>query len=447
MVNAGIEEPPVESGCWLSMLREITREAFPDDEPWCLVVGNMTKPAFLQPGVRSPEKASDYNKVIATPDEMDLPVGSKHHDVRDGNMRNATLEHWLFALVSRQTGGGYDGPRLYEVSRMNSGYGNRHGFSLTPSTRWGAHVSRDLRVLARQHHGQSVKDHLLWTRPWDGGKGESIPLHELEPLPLYVEVSRRIRLAGTSGFSGRRATSQSSRVHAKEAKGMTGDPWTIIEAEKSVTVTDGFGYRQIARYLDPEKYVLPPLARPVQEVDGNDGMHLVARAIVRGQGGTDGYHERTIPMGRKATRMLGNTIGQNELYQAIEARLNIIREVQDILSHANKTYLQNGVSKGQTKKEHRDPIAKARQSLEQVIEVDFWIHLQRELDSEDHDGERTAWCYETLIPAAQRILLKFTQSGMCHRQDRYKATTQADGLFQSRIHTSPKLPERRRETT
>ena len=443
MVNAGIEDPPSDPEEWLRIIRHLTKEDFPDDEPWHLAVDDITKPAFLQPSASSAEKAADYKRIILTPDEMDLPVGSKHHDVRDRNMRNATPEQWLFALVARQTAGGYDGPRLYGASRMNSGYGNRHGFSLTPSTRWGRHVSRDLRVLARQHRGQNVKSLLLWTRPWDGSKPEPIPLHELEPLALYVEAARRVRLAADAhdNLKGQYATSQTRRIHAEEAKGLTQDPWAITEAEKSVTVTgEGFNYRQTSRYLDPEKYALPPLAKLVSAVDGNNQMHLVARAIVRGQGKTEGYYERTIPLGRSAARMLGSTSEQKRLHRMAEDRVNIIREVQSILGHAVKTYLQDGVSNGKTKAEHQKVITETRRRLDQTVDLEFWQHLQEELDNPEPQQARAGWCHGTLVPQARKILDNVVQSRLCHRKEQYKATVEALDLFGRRIRSSPKLP-------
>ena len=449
MVNAGVDEPPREPEIWLKILSDLTRKEFREDEPWHLVVDNIEKPAFLQPSTNSPERKADYKKSIETPDEMDLPMGSKHHDVRKCEIRNATPEQWLFALIARQTGGGFDGNRLYGTSRMNSGYGNRHGFSLTPSTRWGPHVRRDLRILARQHHGQNVKHLMLWTRPWNGTKEESIPLSELEPLPLYVEASRRIRLDETAPgtFKGRYATSLTPRIHAQETKGMTQDPWTITETDKSVTISGagGFGYRQMSRYLDPKQYTLPPLARPVRQIDGQDDMYLVARAIVRGQGETDGYHERAIPLGHRTVGMLSNRTQQGELHEAITRRLNIIREVQDILAHAVKTYLQNGVSTGQAGNETKNAMAKARQALEKTIDMDFWLLLQQELESREPDDERAGWCHQTLIPAAEQVLQSTIRSGICRWRDRYKASTQANRLFQVGIHTSGKLPEQRRQ--
>lgn len=441
MVHADTVDPPDEPGSWRDILRVLTRDGFPGDEPWCLCVEGLTRPAFLQPGASSDEKIADYKTVIVTPDQMDLPVGSKHHDVRDLNMRHASPEQWLFSLVARQTGGGYDGSHLYGISRMNGGLGNRHGFSLTPSTRWGAHVSRDLKVLARQHFGEEVRRLLLWTRPWDGTREETLLLHELEPLPLYVEVSRRIRLEvdAEGNVSGRRATSRSPRIHARESKGLTGDPWTITETDKSVTVGgSGFGYRQVSRYLG---HNLPLLSRPEPTVDGNSRMHLVARAIVRGQGRTDGYHERTIPLARGVAAMLRSASGQARLHSAAEARLKIIGEVQNILGHSVKTYLQDGVSDGRTRPEHQKVIAAARRRLDLSVDIEFWTRLQEELESPEPQRTKSEWCHRRLIRQARRILDDMVRSGLCHRQEQFRATTEAIDLFGRRVRDNPRLPE------
>lgn len=445
MVNAKITDPPKTPEGWLEIIQEFTREEFPGDEPWNLVTSDITKPAFLQPPATTPAKAKEFSKTLETPDEMDLPVGSKHHDIRESNIRRATPELWLFALVARQTGGGYDGPKLYGVSRMNSGTGNRHGFSLAPSTRWGPHVIRDLCVLAREYQDADAKSLLLWTRPWDGTMQEEIPIQTLNPKALYVEISRRIRLERDpeGNLSGRYATSQGNRVRAKESKGMTEDPWTITETDKAVTVgAAGFGYRQVARFLDPEKYTLPKLAKPGPTDDTKSSMHLVARAVARGNGKTEGYHEEAVFLRSKAAGMLGRSNGRAVLHGIARQRIDIIAEVQSILGHAVKTYLQNGDSGGQTKKEHQRVIGNARDRLNQAIERDFWQHLQDELESRDQDKKRGEWCHGYLIPTARTILASVCRSGLSKHLDRYKATTEAEDLFGRRLASSKKLPSR-----
>lgn len=456
MINAGIEDPPQSPQLWLEMLRALTFDQFPNDEPWNLANPDITKPAFLQPGASDTAKIADYKTKISTPDEMDIPVGSKHHDVRKSNMRQAMPEQWLYALVARQTSGGFDGNKLYGTSRMNGGLGNRHGFGLTPSVRWGPHISRDLRVLALQYAGKAVKDLLLWTNSWDGTKQEAIPLNTLTPPALYIEASRRIRLSADSNgvISARYATSDEQHVHAKAEKGLTGDPWCITEADKAVTVSSlGFDYRQVVKYLDPGKYFLPELARHTPVVDRNGDMHLVARALVRGQGKTEGYHEHTIPLGRRAARMLGGTTQQKQLHTSAEARLKIAGEVVGILAHAAKTYLQGGISQGATKKEHQGPIGHVRRQMHDSVELHFWEGLNMELESEDANRARSQWCHERLVPQAQAILSELCRSQLCRRQDQYRAAAAANGIFNGRIRNSsesgalPSIPSRSTEET
>ena len=55
---------------------------YPDDEPWQLVVDDITKPAFMQPPASSAEREKDYKSSVATPDELDMLVTSKNHDLK-----------------------------------------------------------------------------------------------------------------------------------------------------------------------------------------------------------------------------------------------------------------------------------------------------------------------------------------------------------------------------
>ena len=271
MIHGGTPEPPTEAEAWRRMLQDLTDEEFPEGEPWQLVVDDLTKPGFLQPPKGPDTPAKQYQYWSDTPDTIDLTVGSKHHEVKEGAVSSAEPEHWIFALVSRQTSGGFDGNRLYGVSRMNSGTGSRHCFSITGSTRFGAHARRDMTILAREHMGQKVNHLLLWTRPWDGKADEAIDMNELEPKAIYIEVSRRARLEVTNEgkIFIRRATSEAPRINHKPHRGMSDDPWTLTQADKAVTISEfGFNARQITRYLDPKANTPPLMCQHDPEVDG-----------------------------------------------------------------------------------------------------------------------------------------------------------------------------------
>ena len=124
MHRAGVDTPPESAEGWAKLIRGLTPD-HPDDEPWQLVVEDITKPAFMQPPARSSEREKDYQNEVATPDELDILVTSKNHDLKSSVASQAGVDDWLFALVTLQTMEGFGGAGNYGVSRMNGGLGNR----------------------------------------------------------------------------------------------------------------------------------------------------------------------------------------------------------------------------------------------------------------------------------------------------------------------------------
>ena len=443
MVNAGLTTAPDNPHAWRDILVSLTEHQYPGDEPWHLVVPNTQDPAFMQPPAGSKDTAKDYTKVLATPDAIDLTVGSKRHDVKDGIIAHPRAEHWLFVLITCQAASGFDGNGLHPVSRMNKGHSNRHGFSVTPDTRWGAHIVRDMNLLADKYQGEDVSKHLLWTRKWDGTASEIISLKDLRPTALYVEASKRIRLIARAGQISHalRATSKVARVNSKETNGDTQDPWMLTEEGKAVTVTgNGFGFREISRYLEPERFILPELAIP-KESDGSTVM-LVARTLVRGQCETQGYHQSEIPLTGHTTHLLHTPEGRQVLARECTQRTECVREVSSILRHAVKTYMQNGVSAGETKTEHQKTIDHHGQLLQKAVEPDFWKQLQDGLESDDPPSEQAQWVHKSLVPRARKLLESAQRTGLCRSQDRFRATAQSGDLFTRRVWNSRKLPQR-----
>ena len=178
MHRAGTSEPPSNADAWAGLIHGLTPD-FPDDEPWHLVVDDILKPAFMQAPARSTERENEYKGVVSTPDELDMLVTSKNHDLKSAVAAQASVDDWIFALVTLQTMAGYDGRFKYGISRMPSGYGNRSSFSFSPSFRPGIHTRYDLVALLKNR--QSILDAfpmvdlgicLLWVHPWDGTKTE-----------------------------------------------------------------------------------------------------------------------------------------------------------------------------------------------------------------------------------------------------------------------------------
>ena len=205
MYQAGVSEPPADPAEWAGLIRGLTPE-FPDDEPWHLVVDDITRPAFMQAPAHSKDREKDYKSAVATPDELDMLVTSNNHDLKAAVAERAEFDDWIFALITLQTMEGYGGKYNYGISRMPSGYGNRPAFSFSPSTRPGIHVKHDLVALLRHRH--TLLDEYPMTRlrhhsPMGHSLGwhkrsESKLLTEMEPY--YIEVCRRVRLTWRSGY-------------------------------------------------------------------------------------------------------------------------------------------------------------------------------------------------------------------------------------------------------
>ena len=197
MHRAGIGEPPDEPEVWLSIIRGLTAD-FPNDEPWQLMVDDITRPAFMQPPSRSIDRESDYKNTVLTPDELDMLVTSKNHDLKSAVAIESAVDDWLYALITLQTMEGFSGQGNYGISRMNGGMSSRPAFSTTIDRRPGVHVKRDIMALLEHRHSL-MEEHtlpdrghtLLWILPWDGATAEALALNSLDLH--YLEVCRRIR--------------------------------------------------------------------------------------------------------------------------------------------------------------------------------------------------------------------------------------------------------------
>ena len=159
MHRAGMIDPPVQSEEWLRIIRGLTSDEFPDDEPWQLVVDDITKPAFMQPPARSKDRESDFKSPVATPDELDMLVTSKNHDLKSAVALQSAVDDWLLALITLQTMEGFSGQGNYGISRMNGGMSSRPAFSIASDRRPGIHMKRDIIVLLERR--QSLIEELF----------------------------------------------------------------------------------------------------------------------------------------------------------------------------------------------------------------------------------------------------------------------------------------------
>lgn len=446
-IRAELSHPPADAEDWRAALAGLTPD-FPEDEPWRLV-SPLDRPAFLQPVVGTVE---DFKR-LATPDELDILVTSKNHDVKIARLSDAAFDDWLFALVTLQTMEGFLGAGNYGVSRMNGGFSNRPGFSLAPPGGVGAHVRRDTERLIELRE-KMVEDHaffdeeglaLVWLAPWDGVT--SLPPKALDPY--YIEICRRVRLMTENGRIHARASgSKAARiVFGKEARGLTGDPWTPVEISdgeaKALTIdARGFSYRRMSEILSGKGFVPSPLQMPFSRSEKNKAMTIVARALARGQGKTEGLHERRIPASRKIISLMADGRVE-EIEVPARSRIDQAGLVRKALRFGLMMLFQNGAAEFAP----RDPNSGKRAEpfldrFEIEIDRDFFDALFEEVEADTETAKlaiRKAW----LVALRQRAfdLLKEAEVGSpASAIRRHRAMVRAESAFQNSFYKSFRDP-------
>lgn len=446
-IRSGRAEPPADAPAWRDALRKLTPD-FPDDEPWRLV-SNLDKPAFLQPVVGPLEGF----KRLATPDELDILVTAKNHDVKGARLADARPDDWLFALVSLQTMEGFLGAGNYGVSRMNGGFSNRPGFSIAPPGGVGAHVRRDVERLIGLRE-KMLNDHdvfdenglaLVWLEPWDGAT--SLKPKRLDPY--YIEICRRVRLVAEDGrIHALAAGSKAARIaFGKEAKGLTGDPWTPIETSegdaKALTIdARGFSYRRMSEILFGEGFAPAPLQQIFPQDDASGALMLVARALARGQGKTEGLHERHILASRRIVRLLADGRTE-ELAVPSKERVKQAGLVRKALRFGLMMLFQNGP----TDFRPTDPNSAKRADpfldrFEMEIDRDFFEALFSEVETASAPAKRETrakWLDDLRFRAFD--LLRAAEAGSpVSSIRRHRALVRAESAFHNSFYKSFRDP-------
>ena len=471
MHRAGVAEPPSGAGEWAGLIRGLTPD-WPGDEPWQLVVDDVTVPAFMQAPARSSDEGKNYSDPVTEPDELDMLVTAKNHDLKSALLAEAGNDDWIFALITVQTMDGDPG-RNPGISRMNGAFGNRPAFSITFSVRPGAHAKQDIMallemrstVLADYPAYKSVGgEALLWVPVWNGTPSDALELSDLDPY--YIEVCRRWRLFGSNGMISEakkgKVITRGHRVAAQMLKGVTGDPWTPIDlkGDKALTLTKGgFTYKRIVDYLDSSKFKLPILAQPTPAQQSFPGtMYLVARAIVRGKGKTEGYYERVVPVRRKVRSAMlrrdstARDRAADDFGTVAHSRIEDISKVQSILRDAVATFIAGGENiQKMTPNERRrlrDEASAWSNQLDEIMDVRFFEDLQDEIEIPADDRpkrEQIRDCWrrngvDGVIDHASAILKTAAASLPCPDTRRYKARVQAENVFKGRLQSNNGLP-------
>lgn len=445
LLRAGLDTAPADADTWLDLLRALTPE-FPDDAPWCLV-SPPDKPALLQPPL--PDGRLEVLKnTVETPDGLDMLVTAKNHDLKAEVMRQARPDDWLFALVTLQTMEGFLGAGNYGISRMNGGFANRAAVSIAPAGRPGRHLRRDMeRLVAIIHAGSGVPFPqtgtlgLTWLVPWDGATA----LRPAQIHPLYIDVCRRVRLVLKDGrIAARTIGSKGPRIEPIPG-GRTGDPWAPVVHDKTddkvfTASADGFGYRRMVDLMFPDAIMPSPLQR-LAPTDDEEGLELLARALVRGQGKTEGLHERRVPLSRTIAMALGRTKDADPVARAARDRVELAGLIQGkVLNPALLALFENGPDE----LDFRDKGAGGRaatylRQFDEAVDRDFFPRLWEEFeDGAERDAVRARWVRDllrlatSLLDTADRAMSKAVWR-------RYKARAKADAILAGAPRRNPKI--------
>lgn len=195
-------------------------------------------------------------------------------------------------------------------------------------------------------------------------------------------------IATLAAVEGRRWAIEDRRVRVpKDAGGDLGDAWTPVSGGAALTVGPaGFDYKLMARLLTPGEFSLPAAMEPPPSHRGD--VWLQASVLVRGQGKTEGLHERWLPVPAATYRALragpqAETAGR--LGKIMVANAGAARSA---LRLALLAFLQGGADKLDFKDERpREWLDR----FEREVDAIFFGHLFGRLAAEDDARAEAAW--------------------------------------------------------
>lgn len=436
---------------WRSRLKRLTSR-WANDEPWSLVVKDLSIPALMQPPV--PEmKLEGFKGPHATPDApaLDILVTTRHHDVKAGRLVGGAPDSWIFCLVTLQTQAGFDGRNHYGVIRMNGGMGSRPVVGIAPSQNWRDRFRRDLLVLHR-HHDEVAEEKglprsegkaLLWTEPWDG----KTPIAFKDCDPYCIEVARRIRLVqAPQGIRAYTAGSEKPRLSPKSdvLKGNVGDPWIPVGAAGSALTLSGRGltYDRIRQLLLGDEFRRSLCQRP--QPDDPEAVFFYAASLSRGQGKTEGFHQRWIPIPKEKRYFLFDDGGRQALNELARDRVTRAGDVRRKALHPALLTLLEGAPRKLDLRHKQDQ--RWLDEFEAGVDRDFFPMLWADADRPEQEQKRS-WA-EALHALAEAALLTAEKEAPLSDARRERSIAHAWVMLRSRLRKQiPDAFEQTKEVT
>lgn len=331
LARRGQTEPPDDPVFWRDGLLEL---ADGQTSAWHLIEADPTKPAFMQSPCPKVEDFAAYKPKATSPDELDVLITAKDHDVKMARGKGMDAELWLYALLTIQTTGGY--LMHYQASaRINTGLGSRAIVTTVRDPRPGPRFVEELPIVniireqaLRTSFGyRSPGVVLTWLKPRPLKQSQYGAYESLEPL--FVEAVRPVRLmSNKDGLMASMAADVPNQIGLPKTaqNGDTGDPWTTLNMEdkkkgaSALTVSgQGFTPKLLTDLIFQRGYRLTPLQ---QARSGKGATRFCASVLVRGQGKTDGFHAVEITIPERARQTLLQAAQRDSLAQRAQEWLN-----------------------------------------------------------------------------------------------------------------------------
>ncbi|MCB1859842.1 MAG: type I-E CRISPR-associated protein Cse1/CasA, partial [Gammaproteobacteria bacterium] len=338
------------------------------------------------------------------------------------------------ALLSLQTQEGFLGAGNYGISRMNGGFASRPALGAVPRGNWGRRWYQDINVLL-DNRSEIIERHelsddgiaLVWTLAWDGTK--SIAFGSLDPF--YIEICRRIRLVSSNDVIVAYATgSKVARIEAKQLNGQTGDPWTPINISDAKALSlggKGFDYKLAAELVFGIGNYRKTITQVIHEEDGTESHVILAQGVTRGQGKTEGYHERRIPLSPKVRRLLIRK-QTDQLAATAEKRIKEIAGMRAVLWGALATLFDNGDVKERFSDGAKDKANRFTKPFELSEDHRFFTELNAEIEADDQEQAHLDWLL-SMAERAEATLKRAFDAGPRSSEQRYRARAAALSRF------------------
>jgi CRISPR system Cascade subunit CasA len=156
---------------------------------------------------------------------------------------------------------------------------------------------------------------------------------------------------------------------------------------------------------------------------------LLARALTRGQGKTEGYHERRVPLSAR-TKHGPVERATDATFLAAERRVRLAGEIGKVLRSALLSLFQGGPQDI----DHRDKdgARKAQPFLDRLdttIDRTFFEDLCREIEAGDAVAERRRWVRDDLLGRAETMLRAADAAAPKATRRRLRARVGAEGVL------------------